>query len=72
MLVHGFYKEKIISIKDKEHATFWMKENKNEDKISDFVINPYLTSRRIKDFKINYIPVDSEAFVYEGKQYDLK
>lgn len=72
MLVHGFYKEKIISIKDKEHAIFWMKENKNEDKISDFVINPYLTSRRIKDFKINYIPVDSEAFVYEGKQYDLK
>lgn len=72
MLVHGFYKEKIISIKDKEHAIFWMKENKNEDKISDFVINPYLTSRRIKDFKINYIPAGSEAFVYEGKQYDLK
>ena len=72
MLVHGFYKEKIVSIKDKDHAIFWMKENKNEDKISDFVINPYLTSRRIKDFKINYIPVDSEAFVYEGKQYDLK
>lgn len=72
MLVHGFYKEKIISIKDKEHAIFWMKENKNEDKISDFVINPYLTSRRIKDFKINYIPVDLEAFVYEGKQYDFK
>ena len=72
MLVHGFYKEKIISIKDKEHAIFWMKENKNEDKISDFVINPYLTSRRIKDFKINYIPADSEAFVYRGKHYDLK
>ena len=72
MLVHGFYKEKIISIKDKDQVVFWMKENKNEDKISDFVINPYLTSRRIKDFKINYIPVDSEAFVYEGKQYDLK
>jgi len=72
MLVHGFNKEKIISIKDKDQVVFWMKENKNEDKISDFVINPYLTSRRIKDFKINYIPVDSEAFVYEGKQYDLK
>ena len=72
MLVHGFYKEKIISIKDKEHAIFWMKENKNEDKISDFVINPYLTSRRIKDFKINYIPAGSEAFVYCGKHYDLK
>lgn len=72
MLVHNFYKEKIVSIKDKDQVVFWIKENKNEDKIQDFVINPYLTSRRIKDFKINYIPLDSEAFVYNGKQYDLK
>jgi len=72
MLVHGFYKEKIISIKDKEHAIFWMKENKNEDKISDFVINPYLTSRRIKDFKINYIPAGSQYFVYQGNKFELK
>lgn len=54
MLVHGFYKEKIVSVKDKDEVVFWMKKNKNEDKIRDFVINPYLTSRRIKDFKINY------------------
>jgi competence protein ComEC len=59
MLVHIFYKEKIISIKDKDHAIFWMKENKNEDKVLDFVINPYLVSRRINNFKINYIPADS-------------
>ncbi|WP_312751951.1 ComEC/Rec2 family competence protein [Epilithonimonas hominis] len=72
MLVHGFYKEKIVSVKDKDEVVFWMKKNKNEDKIRDFVINPYLTSRRIKDFKINYIPADSEAFVYRGKHYDLK
>lgn len=72
MLVHSFYKEKIVSVKDKDQVVFLMKENKNEDKIRDFVINPYLTSRRIKNFKINYIPVDSEAFVYNGKQYDLK
>lgn len=72
MLVHSFYKEKIVSIKNKDQVIFWIKENKNEDKIRDFVINPYLTSRRINDFKINYIPLDSEAFVYNGKQYDLK
>lgn len=72
MLVHSFYKEKIISVKDKDQVIFWMKSNKNEDKILDFVIKPYLTSRRIKDFKINYIPADSGAFVYQGKQYDFK
>ncbi len=72
MLVHSFYKEKIVSVKDKDQVVFWMKENKNEDKIQDFVINPYLTSRRIKDFKINYIPTDSEVFVYKGRNYELK
>lgn len=72
MLVHSFYKEKIVSVKDKDQVTFWMKSNKNEDKILDFVIKPYMTSRRIKDFKINYIPSDSGSFVYQGKQYDFK
>lgn len=72
MLVHSFYKEKIVSVKDKNQLVFWMKENKNEDKIRDFVINPYLTSRRIKDFKINYIPADSQYFVYQGNKFELK
>jgi len=72
MLVHSFYKEKIVSVKDKNQLVFWMKENKNEDKIRDFVINPYLTSRRIKDFKINYIPADSQYFVYQGDKFELK
>ncbi len=72
MLVHNFYKEKIVSIKDKDQVVFLIKENKNEDKIQDFVINPYLTSRRIKDFKIKYIPADSEAFVYQGNKFELK
>ncbi|WP_374440724.1 ComEC/Rec2 family competence protein [Epilithonimonas sp.] len=69
---HDFYKEKIVSVKDKDHVVFWMNENKNKDKIQDFIINPYLTSRRIKDFKINYFPADSEGFVYLGKHYDLR
>jgi len=72
MFVHNFYKEKIVIVKNKDHAIFWMKESKNEDKIRDFVINPYLTSGRIKDFKINYIPEDSEAFVYQGNKFELK
>ena len=45
---------------------------KNEEKIIDFVINPYLVSRRLSDFEINYYPEDSESFVYGGKQYKLK
>ena len=72
MLITPFYKEKIISVKDRDQVTFWIKDSKNQSKIMDFIINPYLNSRRIKDFKINYIPSDSEVFVYQGMQYKLK
>ena len=72
VLVHHFYKEKIISVKKKNQLVFWLKENKNEEKIKDFVINPYLVSRRLSDFKIKYYPEDSETFVFEGKKYDLE
>lgn len=72
VLVHHFYKEKIISIKKKSQIVFWLKENKNEEKIKDFVITPYLISRRISDFEIKYYPEDSEAFVFEGNKFELK
>ena len=41
-------------------------------KIKDFVINPYLVSRRISDYDIQYYPDDSEAFVFQGKKYNLE
>ena len=72
VLVHHFYKEKIISVKKKNQLVFWLKENKNEEKIIDFVITPYLVFRRISDYEIIYYPEDSEAFVFEGKKYDLE
>lgn len=72
VLVHHFYKEKIISIKKKNQLVFWLNENKNEEKIKDFVINPYLVSRRISDYDVKYYPEDSEGFVYGGKQYHLE
>ncbi|MNK19054.1 ComEC family competence protein [compost metagenome] len=72
VLVHHFYKDKIISIKNKDKIDFWINEKRNEKKIIDFVINPYLVSRRISDFEIKYYPEDSEAFVFEGNKFELK
>ena len=72
VLVHHFYKEKIISIKNKGQVDFWINNNKNEKKIINFVINPYLISRRIYECDVNYYPEDSEGFVYQGNKFDLK
>jgi len=72
VLVQSFYKDKVISVKDKDQIVFWLKDHKNEEKIKDFVINPYLISRRVKDYQVNYYPEDAEAFVFEGNKYELK
>lgn len=72
VIVHSFYKNKIISVKNNDKVNFWINENRNEKKIIDFVIDPYLISRRIGECDVNYYPEDANAFVYEGKPYLLK
>ncbi|WP_028123051.1 ComEC/Rec2 family competence protein [Epilithonimonas tenax] len=72
VLVHHFYKEKIISVKNKDQIVFWLKEQRNQEKMIDFVVNPYLVSRRISNYEIKYYPDDADAFVFEGTKYHLK
>ena len=72
VLVHHFYKEKIISVKNKDQIVFWLKEQRNQEKMIDFVVNPYLVSRRISNYEIKYYPDDADAFVFEGAKYHLK
>ena len=72
VLVHHFYKDKIISIKNKDKVDFWIHENRNEKKIIDFLVDPYLISRRVDECDVNYYSEESKAFVYEGKHYKLK
>ncbi len=72
VLVHQFYKDKIISVKKKDKVVFWLKDSKNEKKIIDYVIDPYLISRRVYECDVDYYPEDAEAFVFEGNKYELK
>lgn len=72
VLVHSFYKDKIISIKNKGNVDFWINENRDEKKMRDFVIDPYLISRRADECDVNYYPEDAGAFVFEGNKYELK
>ena len=71
VIIHRFYQENVISIKQKGNVVFWVSSRKNEDKIRQFVINPYLTSRRANRYEIKEIPKNSKAFVFEGKTIEL-
>ncbi|WP_317173441.1 ComEC/Rec2 family competence protein [Chryseobacterium caseinilyticum] len=72
LLVHHYKKEIIISVKTGNRVEFWLNSENEKDKIQQYIINPYLSSRRIEEFKIKTIPPSSEMFVFKGKIYPLK
>ncbi len=72
VMVHQYFKEKIISVKDKNKVRFILKENNNSKKIGRYVLEPYLTSRRTKNYEIKIIPKEVESVIINGKTYHLK
>ncbi|QDP84800.1 ComEC family competence protein [Chryseobacterium sp. SNU WT5] len=72
VLVHQFFKEKVISEKVGERLTFYISENTDQIKIKQYIIDPYLSSRRIKAFSITTIPNNLPEIEIQGEKYILK
>lgn len=71
VLVHQFFKEKIISVKEGSAVHFYCGENSNQEKIQQYIIGPYLTSRRTKNFTLTAIPKNISNIEIRGKQYEF-
>lgn len=71
-LVHHYKKENIISLKKGNRVIFWMKSSDDKDKIQQYIINPYVSSRRIKKLEIKNFPVSAKMVRFKGKIYELK
>jgi len=72
VLIHQYFKEKVISVKNQDKVQFIMHENLNRDKIEQYVIEPYLTSRRTKNFEVIQIAKTIDQIKIDGVKYDLK
>ncbi|WHF51127.1 ComEC/Rec2 family competence protein [Chryseobacterium gotjawalense] len=72
ILVHQYFKEKIVSVKQNDKVKFVVRENSNSEKIEKYVIEPYLTSRRTKFFEIVTVSKSAEHIQINGIKYDLK
>ena len=72
ILVHEFFKEKIISVKEKDKVVFFVKNSKNLEKQKKYIIEPYLVARRVNDFKIIFVPHNVKFLVINEKNYSVE
>ena len=72
LLIHHYKKEVIISVKNGRLVEFWLGSADDQEKIKQYIINPYLSSRRTGYYKIKYIPQSVDKFSFKGKTYILK
>ena len=55
ILLHSFFKQNIVSIKQGNKVVFIVNNEANMEKINNFVIKSYITSRRIKNIEIKKV-----------------
>lgn len=72
VLVHQHYKESVFSVKNGNRVQFIMHQNENMKKIESYIIEPYLTSRRTKNFEIVFVPNNVEKVKIQGKMFYFK
>ncbi|MBW3523026.1 ComEC/Rec2 family competence protein [Chryseobacterium sp. NKUCC03_KSP] len=71
-LVHHYKKENIISIKKGNKVIFWINSSDDKDKIQQYIINPYVSSRRIKSLEIKNFPASAKMVKFKDEIYELK
>lgn len=71
VLVVNYFKQKILILKEKDFTVFYVDENADSDKVRKSVVDPYLSSRRVKLFEYKHIPKNSKTVLINGMQYSL-
>ena len=55
ILLHSFFKQNIVSVKQGDKAVFIMSYEADTEKINNFIIKSYITSRRVKNIEIKKV-----------------
>jgi competence protein ComEC len=72
ILVHDYYESKLISIKEKGKVLFLTNSETPKEKTEKFIVEPYLTFRRIDDFEIKKLPKTTKTLRIQGNIYKIE
>ena len=65
------FKDEIRVIKEKDEVVFVVKDSLNLNSITRSVINPYLSYRRLDDYKLLIAPINAKEINYNNRIYSL-
>lgn len=71
VLATSYFRDNVLVSKHHGEAVFYIREKSKPDKIEKYIVEPYLNSRRIKDFKIEIVKPNVSAVKIGKKVYKL-
>lgn len=72
IFVHQYKNKSILSLKAGSSACFWIENLDEQRDIKKYIINPYISSRRIRHYQIKKLPSSSGRVIVNKKDYYLK
>ncbi|WP_233741948.1 ComEC/Rec2 family competence protein [Halpernia frigidisoli] len=72
IVTHHYFKSQFLSIKKDENVIFLIPENSQLPKIEKYIINPYLTVRRCKNYKVKVYQKNINFVQVDNKKYSVK
>ncbi|AZI23559.1 ComEC family competence protein [Chryseobacterium taklimakanense] len=72
ILATNYFRDNVLVSKHHGEAVFYIKEKSKPDKIEKYIVEPYLNSRRTKDFKIETVDDSISEVNIDGNIYPLK
>lgn len=72
VLIHNYYKNSIVSVKNRDEITFYIKDRDKIESIQKYVIQPYLIHRRTKEYNIKTVPENCEIIRTPNRIISLK
>ncbi|WP_340305416.1 ComEC/Rec2 family competence protein [Riemerella anatipestifer] len=66
---HYHYRTKVFSVLDKGEVYFWVSDKDNLEMLENYLIKPYVISKRAKSYKVKMMSKEVDEVIFNGERY---
>lgn len=64
-------KKNILIVKENSNISFYIPQEMDKEQLKKYIIQPYLSSRRMSEYKLEKLPKGASNVLINGKLYPL-